>query len=240
MGAAAAAAASEAIRAAIANRGEAAAIFAAAPSQNEMLAALAADGRVDFSRLIGFHMDEYIGLPADAPQGFGNFLRARMFGLKPFRTVHYLNGNAVDPEAACRAYAALLAATPPDVVLMGIGENGHIAFNDPWIADFGDPLAVKVAPLDEVCRMQQVIDGCFESLNRVPTRALTLTIPTLIASPRIVCTVPGPTKAWAVRDALTGPISPACPASILRTHPGAELYLDEASAALLTYGEGAR
>lgn len=211
-------------------------IFAAAPSQNEFLAALVEagkDGRVDYSRVHAFHMDEYVGLAADAPQGFGNFLRDRLFGLLPFASVTYLNGNAADPAEECAHYTTLLKEAPIDIVCMGIGENGHIAFNDPHVADFNDPAAVKVVELDHTCRQQQVNDGCFAKLDDVPTHALTLTIPTLVAPKTVFCMVPAPTKAKAVQATVEGPISEACPASILRRHDNASLWLDPDSAVLL-------
>ncbi|HML45999.1 MAG TPA: glucosamine-6-phosphate deaminase [Clostridia bacterium] len=210
-------------------------VFAAAPSQDEFLEALAADPSVDFTRIIAFHMDEYVGLPEDAPQRFGNFLKDRLFGKVSFREVHYLDGNA--PGAAeCARYAALLARQPIDIVCMGIGENGHIAFNDPPVADFQDPVLVKCVALDTVCRMQQVHDGCFARLDDVPTHALTLTIPALMRADRHFCMVPAATKAEAVRRTVTGPIDTACPASILRTGRQVILYTDADSGACLRNG----
>lgn len=205
-------------------------IFAAAPSQNEFLEALCQDARVDFSRVVAFHMDEYVGLPADAPQGFGNFLRQRLFGRVPFKRVHYLNGGAADPEAECARYAALLREKPIDIVCMGIGENGHIAFNDPHAADLNDPRDVKVVELDGVCRMQQVHDGCFARLEDVPTRALTLTASRLRRAGHHFCIVPAATKRAAVRRALYGPVENACPATALRLCSDARLFLDQDSA----------
>ena len=231
MGRAAAEEAAAAIRAAIAAKGEINMIFAAAPSQNEFLAHLIADKSIDFTKINAFHMDEYIGLPADAPQGFGNFLRERLFDRVPFKTVNTIDSTAADPEAECRRYAALLQAHPCDIVCMGIGENGHIAFNDPHVADFGDKAAVKVVALDETCRQQQVNDGCFARLDDVPTHALTLTIPTLTAPEAVFCSVPAKTKANAVYATLRGGITEACPASILRRHANAALYCDADSAA---------
>ena len=232
MGKAAAEEAAAAIRAAIAAKGEINMIFAAAPSQNEFLAHLIADKSIDFTKINAFHMDEYIGLPADAPQGFGNFLRERLFERVPFKTVNTIDSTAADPEAECRRYAALLQAHPCDIVCMGIGENGHIAFNDPHVADFGDKAAVKVVALDETCRQQQVNDGCFARLDDVPTHALTLTIPTLTAPEAVFCIVPAKTTiANAVYAALRGGITEACPASILRRHANATLYCDADSAA---------
>ena len=231
LGRAAAEEAAAAIRAAIAAKGEINMIFAAAPSQNEFLAHLIADKSIDFTKINAFHMDEYIGLPADAPQGFGNFLRERLFDRVPFKTVNTIDSTAADPEAECRRYAALLQAHPCDIVCMGIGENGHIAFNDPHVADFGDKAAVKVVALDETCRQQQVNDGCFARLDDVPTHALTLTIPTLTAPEAVFCIVPAKTKANAVYATLRGGITEACPASILRRHANATLYCDADSAA---------
>ena len=208
-------------------------IFAAAPSQNEMLASLIAHKEIDWTRINAFHMDEYIGLPADAPQGFGNFLRRAIFERVPFRSVSYLNGLNPDIEAECARYSALLEQHPTDVVLMGIGENGHIAFNDPPVADFHDKRLVKPVELDSVCRHQQVNDGCFASLDQVPTHALTLTVPALMRGGQLFCVVPAPTKAEAVYRTLHWEVSEACPATALRTHDCARLYLDPDSASKL-------
>ena len=179
MGAAAARDGAALLRRLLAQQDTVRAVFAAAPSQNEFLEALCAAPDIDWKRVTAFHMDEYVGLDAAAPQGFGNFLRARVFDRLPFGQVCYLNGNAPDVEAECSRYAGLLAQAPIDIVFMGIGENGHIAFNDPPVAEFDDPAAVKVVALDEVCRNQQVHDGCFADIGQVPTHALTLTVPTL-------------------------------------------------------------
>ena len=208
-------------------------IFAAAPSQNEVLASLAADPEIPWNRVNAFHMDEYIGLPADAPQGFGNFLKNAIFGRAPFKSVNYINISAPDAEKECERYAALLAANPTDIVVMGIGENGHIAFNDPPVADFVDKKMVKPVQLDEVCRNQQVNDGCFATLNDVPKTAITLTVPTLFAGDHLFCIVPAKTKANAVRATIVGEIGEHCPATILRRHASAILYLDSDSSALL-------
>jgi len=206
-------------------------VFAAAPSQNEFLAALSVAPGIEWGQVEAFHMDEYIGLADDAPQRFGNFLRARLFErVKPGR-VEYVNGSAADAAAECERYALLLRERPVDIVCAGIGENGHMAFNDPPVADFNDPKTVKMVTLDEVCRMQQVHDGAFASLEEVPKAALSLTIPALMAAQRIYCVVPGPTKTVAVRKTLQDPISTACPATIMRRHPKATLYLDRDSAA---------
>ena len=208
-------------------------IFAAAPSQNEVLAALATDREIPWSRVNAFHMDEYIGLAADAPQGFGNFLKAHIFGLADFGSVSYIDITADDAEKECERYAQLLAKHPADIVVMGIGENGHIAFNDPPVADFKDPKAVKPVELDQVCRNQQVNDGCFARLEDVPKTAITLTVPTLFAGKHLFCIVPAATKAKAVRATLCDDISEKCPATVLRRHASATLYLDGDSSALL-------
>lgn len=208
-------------------------IFAAAPSQNEVLAALADDGQIEWNRVNAYHMDEYIGLSADAPQGFGNFLKAHIFGRAPFKSVHYIDCTASDPEKEAARYEKLLGDNAPDVVVMGIGENGHIAFNDPPVADFKDARGAKVVKLDEVCRNQQVHDGCFARLEEVPKYAITLTVPTLVSAPWLFCIVPAKTKANAVKECLTGEIGEHCPASILRLQENAVLYLDKDSASLL-------
>lgn len=208
-------------------------IFAAAPSQNEVLAALVADKEIPWGRVNAFHMDEYIGLAKGAPQAFGNFLREHIFGLVDMACVHYIDATAPDAKAECDRYTALLKQYPVDVVVMGIGENGHIAFNDPPVADFADPLTVKPVSLDEVCRNQQVHDGCFATLDDVPKTAITLTVPALLAGKHLFCIVPAATKAEAVRRTLRGEIGKACPATALRRHPSATLYLDGDSSALL-------
>ena len=233
MGQAAASDISAKIQALLAEKESINMIFAAAPSQNEVLAALVADKAIQWEQINAFHMDEYVNLSSEAPQGFANFLRRGLFGQVHFKSVNCLNCEAVDPQAECNRYAALLAANPTDIVVLGIGENGHIAFNDPWVADFNDSQAVKIVPLDDVCRQQQVNDGCFDTIDAVPTHAMTLTIPTLVKAPNLFCIVPAATKAKAVKETVCGPISADCPASIMRQHGGATLYLDEESGALL-------
>jgi len=231
MGKLAAADAEEVISRLIEEKGEISMIFAAAPSQNEMLENLLASKKIDWTRVHALHMDEYIGLPQGDAHSFGSYLKEHVFETAPFRSVHYVRGYAEDPEAECERYTELLRKHPVDVVCLGIGENGHIAFNDPWVADFQDPKAVKVVKLDETCRMQQVNDGCFPSLSQVPTHAITLTIPTLFAAKHLFCVVPAATKKTAVTHTVCGPICEACPASILRTHPSAILYCDADSGA---------
>ncbi|WP_341839472.1 6-phosphogluconolactonase [Chitinophaga caseinilytica] len=232
MGAAAAAAVAERIHSLLHSKPHISMIFAAAPSQQEFLESLRTDTSIPWHRINAFHMDEYIGLREDAPQGFGNFLRERLFGLVPFRTVHYLDGQTKDTQAECERYAGLLNGGT-DIVCMGVGENTHIAFNDPHAADFNDPKLVKVVDLDDACRQQQVNDGCFASLQDVPTHALTLTVPALYRGTWIYCMVPGAAKAEAVRHTLRSPVSPQHPSTILREHPRAALFIDNDSAALL-------
>jgi glucosamine-6-phosphate deaminase len=203
-------------------------VFASAPSQSDVIDALATEPGIDWRRVTAFHMDEYIGLAPDAPERFGSWLGRYIFDRLPFAAAYrILPGD--EPEATARDYAALLAAAPIDIVQLGIGVNGHIAFNDPPVADFNDPLDVKVVELDEVCRQQQVDDDCFATLADVPLRAITLTVPRLLRADRLFCMVPGRVKRNAVRAALEGPVTTACPASILREHPNCTLYLDAES-----------
>ena len=208
-------------------------IFAAAPSQNDVLKALVEDKDIEWNRVNAFHMDEYIGLDKDAPQGFGNFLKRSIFSLVPFKSVNYIDITAKDANAEAERYGKLLVENPTDIVVLGIGENGHIAFNDPPVADFNDKKVVKAVELDSVCRQQQVNDGCFESLDKVPTHALTLTVPTLVKAPYLFCIVPAATKANAVYRTVNGDINESCPASILRLQDNAILYLDNESSKLL-------
>ncbi len=233
MGADAAAAVAACIKKLLAEKPTINMIFAAAPSQNDVLKALVEDRSIEWNRVNAYHMDEYIGLDKNAPQGFGNFLKEHIFGLVPFASVNYIDCEAADPEAEAKRYAALLAANPTDIVVLGIGENGHIAFNDPPVADFNDPYLVKPVKLDEICRNQQVNDGCFASIDRVPTHALTLTVPCLFRAPHLFCIVPVRTKAKAVKETLTGTVDEHCPASILRRHDDATLFLDGESSSLL-------
>lgn len=208
-------------------------IFAAAPSQNEVLSSLVADKSIDWSRINAYHMDEYIGLKQDAPQAFGNFLKDRIFDKVPFKSVNYINAYATDTKEECARYGSLLKNNRPDIIVMGIGENGHIAFNDPHVASFCDKEIIKSVELDDICRNQQVNDGCFAYIDDVPKFALTLTIPTLVNTDHIFCIVPAKTKAWAVKETLTGNIDEHCPASILRRHENAALYLDPDSSSLI-------
>lgn len=225
LGAVAAAEIAAKLRGCLARQDQVRMVFAAAPSQSDVLAALVAAEGVDWSRVVAFHMDDYIGLPADAPERFGNWLGRYVFDLLPFGEVHRMLPGA-DPHATAREYAALLDAAPIDVIQLGIGVNGHIAFNDPPVADFKDPLDVKVVDLDVVCRQQQVDDDCFATLADVPPQAITLTIPRLLRAGKLFCMVPDRAKRNAVDAALNGPITTACPASILRTVDNCTLYLD--------------
>jgi glucosamine-6-phosphate deaminase len=203
-------------------------IFASAPSQEATLRHLAARPGIDWSRVTAFHMDEYLGLAPDAPQRFGNWLRVVLLDRIPIGTAHLID-PADDPQVTVDHYSALLAAAPIDILCLGIGVNGHLAFNDPP-ADFADPALVKLVTLDEVSRVQQVDDGCFATLDEVPSRAVTLTIPALLSAAEAFCMVPGAQKKRAVTDALYGPIDGSVPASALRTHPRCTLYVDKESA----------
>ena len=226
MGEAAGNYAADAIRALLAKKEEIYIIFAAAPSQNEFLQSVSEAPGIDWGRIHALHMDEYIGLPEDAPQGFGNFLRRAIFDKVPFASVDYIARAGESIEDTCARYTDILEKHPVDIVFMGIGENGHIAFNDPGEADFNDPVLIKKVALDDKCRNQQVHDGCFERLEDVPEYALTLTVPALFRADKLICVVPAPTKADAVRAMILGPISEVCPATILRRHDDARLFVD--------------
>lgn len=215
-------------------KGEANVAFAAAPSQDEFLKELIQIASIPWHRVRAFHLDEYLGLSADAPQRFSRYLQEHIFRRVSFREVHYIDLEGKDPpEVICARYRYLLDQHPLDIAFIGIGENGHIAFNDPPVADFEDPCKVKVVRLDAVCRRQQVYDGCFHSLDEVPTHAVTLTIPAIMEAKAIVCVVPGARKREIIKRVLEGPITTDCPASILRKHPRATLFLDKESAALI-------
>lgn len=208
-------------------------MFAAAPSQNETLAALAASPGIDWSRINAFHMDEYVGLGPTHPAGFRNFLKRAIFDQMNFRSVNLINGDAADPWIEAARYGKLLRDNPLDICLLGIGENGHLAFNDPPLADFNDPYYVKVVELEHRCRLQQVNDGCFAEIEEVPTHALSATIPCLMQAGEMFCSVPAATKAEAVYHTVNDEISTACPATILRRHDGAKLYVDADGGRLL-------
>lgn len=220
-----------AMRERMAEQAELRIIFAAAPSQGEMLQTLVQEEGIDWSRVTAFHMDEYIGLPEGSPQRFGVWLRQMIFDCVPFKAVHLLEPGS-DLAFTCREYARKLQEHPIDFVLLGIGANGHLAFNDPP-ADLHDPFAVKVVTLDEQCRQQQVDDECFLSINDVPQKALTLTVPSLLRGHQLFCCAPGASKRKAARSAVHDPISGDCPATALRLHPRCTLYLDRDSSAEL-------
>lgn len=209
-------------------------IFASAPSQSEFLEALAKDKEIDWTRVVGFHMDEYIGLDAAAPQNFASFLRRNLFDLVPIKKVYFIQGDSENINEECDRYAKLLADHPTDIVCMGIGENTHIAFNDPHVADFNDPKLVKVVDLDDKSRQQQVNDGCFPTFADVPTHAITLTIPALTKAGCLFCMVPGKNKSRAIFQTLNEEISARYPSTILRQHPNSILFIDEDSASELT------
>ena len=234
MGAAAAAVVAGEIRGLIEARGRAVGIFASAPSQNEFLAALVEAPGVDWSRVVGFHLDEYLGMDDRAPQSFRRFLIDRLVSKVAVSEFHGLRGDTEDGAFETKRYSELLAANPPDFAVLGIGENGHLAFIDPPFCNFNDPQSVKVVELDEVCRAQQVNDGAFATIDDVPRHALSLTIPTIMARPRLFAIVPGPAKREAIKSTIEGPVATTCPASILRRHPDAHLFIDRESASLLS------
>ncbi len=233
MAVAAAHAAHHCLRTAVERQGRAVAILASATSQVKFLEALTGLGGLDWSRVTLFHMDEYLGISDQHPASFRRFTREHVVEKVKAGTCHYVAGDALEPFQECERYAGLLRAQPIDLCCLGIGENGHIAFNDPAVADFNDPRLVKIVKLDEACRRQQVGEGAFPTFDAVPQYAFTLTIPTLCAAKRLICVVPERRKAEAVRNALRGPIHTSCPASILRRQPHATLYLDAESASLL-------
>ena len=225
--------AAECIKKLLSEKEEVNVIFAAAPSQNETISTLVEEDDIEWNRVNAFHMDEYIGLAPDAPQGFGNFLKDRIFSKLPFKSVNYIYAEGESAEETSARYTKLIEENPIDIVCLGIGENGHIAFNDPWVADFNDNAVIKKVELDEVCRQQQVNDGCFASINDVPKYALTLTVPTLFNADYLFCTVPAPTKADAVYKTLNNDINEELPATIMRKHDNAIMYCDKNSGAKL-------
>lgn len=233
LGKAAALAAVEATLASLRDRTETGVVFAAAPSQNEVLQELVARTDMPWSRILGFHLDEYVGIGPDHPPSFRHFLRDHLTRHTQMKEFSEMDASSADPESACLLYAQKLLQAKPGVALLGIGENGHLAFNDPPEANFSDPLDVKVVHLDDTCKQQQVAEGWFKSLDTVPKLAMTLTIPTIMRIPRLIACVPGPRKAEILRRTLEAPVSTACPATILRTHSNATVFLDRDSASLL-------
>ena len=208
-------------------------IFATGASQLDMLDALTSIEGLPWNRIRGFHMDEYIGISPDHPASFRYYLRGRLTSKVKMDEFSEVDGSSPDPERTSKEYAAKLRSADPQLCLLGIGENGHLAFNDPPVADFNDPLDVKVVELDAMCRQQQTAEGWFKSVEDVPARAITLTIPALFRVPRLIVSVPGERKASIMRRTIEEPIATACPATILRTHPDVTVYLDVESAAQL-------
>lgn len=221
------------LQATIEKKGQANLILSTGASQFTFLEALKNERAIDWSKISVFHLDEYKGMSARHPASFRKYLRERILDeVKPAR-VYLLEGDAMDIEAEIDRYEKLLRRYPIDIACIGIGENGHIAFNDPGVADFNDPSLVKVVELDEACRQQQLGEGWFATLEDVPKEALTLTITAIMNSKTIICVVPEKRKAEAVHDALRGTISTACPASILRKHTDVSLFLDSQSSMAL-------
>ncbi len=233
LGEAAAKEAAQIIAAAIARNGRARIIVATGNSQLALVGALVRRTDVDWKSVDLFHMDEYVGISRDHPSSFRYWIRTRLAEKVHPRRVHYIEGDAADVEAEIARYAGLLTAEANDLAFVGFGENGHIAFNDPPVADFEDPAMVKRVTLDEACRRQQAGEGHFPTIASVPREAITLTCPGLFRAATWVCSVPEARKAEAVFNALEGPITSACPASLVRRHPHASVYLDTGSAGLL-------
>jgi glucosamine-6-phosphate deaminase len=239
MAAAAADQAAATLRDAIARQGRAHVIAATGASQFEFLDALVRAPDIDWSRTVFFHLDEYVGIPATHPASFRRYLRERLADRVHPGAFHFIEGDAPDPQAECRRVGALLSRQPIDVAFVGIGENGHLAFNDPP-ADFETEEPYLVVQLDEACRKQQMGEGWFEKLEDVPRRAISISIRQLLKSREILCVVPDARKAMAVRDCLEGEVSPMHPASILQTHARTTVFLDADSAALLARPSSAR
>lgn len=233
MGQAAAANTADILIRAVAENGSARVIIATGNSQIPFIRALANYEQIQWDKITVFHMDEYLGIPADHSASFRLWIHDRVEKAFSPKVVHYLNGDSTDPEAECLRYEALLKEAPLDLVCMGIGENGHIAFNDPPVANFEDPVFAKVVELEEACRQQQVGEGHFPSLDAVPTHALSLTIPALLSPKHLQVVVPEERKADAVKKTIEGPIATSCPASILRTTSKARMFLDSDAASLL-------
>ena len=225
--------AAQIIREAVEDHGSARVVFATGNSQLHMIGALVEIPGVPWSSVEAFHMDEYVGMPASHPSSFRFWIKTRLQDRVHPGVVQYLAGDAPDLDAEMQRYSRLLNASPIDLAFVGFGENGHIAFNDPHVADFADTATVKRVVIDEASQRQQAGEGHFNSPESVPKDALTITCPGLFKAAAWVCCVPELRKANAVRDALEGPISIACPSSIVRSHPNATVYLDTESASLL-------
>jgi glucosamine-6-phosphate deaminase len=208
-------------------------IFATGAAQFDTLAFLTSTPGLPWKKVRGFHLDEYVGLDENHPASFRHFLRERLTQRVAMGAFFEMNGTAPDLQAVCRDYMKEMHVSEPQLCLLGIGENGHIAFNEPAEADFQDPLEMKVVQLDLTCRQQQVAEGWFPTWQEAPEQALTLTIPTVLRVPKLIASVPGPRKAQIIRRTVLEPISPACPSTLLRTHPDITVYLDTDSAAEL-------
>jgi glucosamine-6-phosphate deaminase len=230
LAAAAAAEASDVLRDAIAARGVAHAMFASGNSQVLFLECLTTTPELDWARVVGFHMDEYRGIDDRHPASFRRYMREHITDRVALGAFHEIHGDADDPLEECDRYAGLLGAQPLDLCCLGVGENGHLAFNDPPVAEFTDPRDVKVVELDRACREQQVGEGHFPTVDDVPREAITVTIPALLRARRVLAIVPEARKREPVERALHGPVATACPASILRTRDNVTLHLDRASA----------
>jgi glucosamine-6-phosphate deaminase len=229
MGKAAAESAAGSLRSLAAKNDVVGVIFATGASQMATLEALTSISGLPWEKVVGFHMDEYIGIPDDHPASFRRYLRERLTSKVKMRQFYGVDGTRSNPEETCREYADLLRQYNPQLCLLGIGENGHLAFNDPAEANFEDPVDIKIVSLDTECRQQQVNEGWFPNLAAVPTKAITLTIPTLLRVPRLIASVPGERKAHIVHRTLTEEISTRVPATIMRKHPDTTVYLDQAS-----------
>lgn len=206
-------------------------IFATGASQVETLKALTTIPDLPWNQVEGFHMDDYVGLALDHPASFRGYLQERLVGRVAMHSFAFIDGLAPDPEQTCRNYAAKLRDANPQLCLLGIGENGHLAFNDPGEADFNDSLDVKIVHLDEPCRRQQAAEGWFKSVDEIPKTAITLTMPTLFRVPKLILSVLGARKGDIVRRTFEDPIGTDCPATILRTHPDATIFMDREAAA---------
>jgi glucosamine-6-phosphate deaminase len=220
----------EHIARAIDERGSAAIVLATGASQFDVMSALCEHTDIDWPKVTAFHLDEYINLPEDHPASFRRYIRERFIAHVPtIGAFHFIEGNAPDLSAELVRMDKLIAENPIDVVFAGIGENGHLAFNDPP-AEFADKKGFKIVTLDQRCRAQQWGEGWFPALEDVPDRAITMTIPQIMDCSQIIISVSGKRKAEAVRDSLEGPITPACPASMLQYHPACTLFIDELAA----------
>jgi glucosamine-6-phosphate deaminase len=233
-GAGAAKATADALREIATTRKAFSVIFATGASQIETLKALTTIQGLPWSQVDGFHMDDYVGLPLNHPASFRAYLEEKLVHKVPMHSFEYVDGLAPDPEKTCKSYADKLRAADPQLCLIGIGENGHLAFNDPGEANFTDPLDVKIVHLDEPCRRQQAAEGWFKSFEEVPKTAITLTMPRLFRVPKLIISVLGPRKANVIRRTFDDRISTACPSTILRTHGDATIFMDREAAAEVT------